>query len=411
MTVKSYSRWSRRLVKTSLGLLLAALSFWACNEDPTPSLYQPENLNTLAAPVIASVDPAGAAFAGIGVITINGQNFSSTKTDNKVYFNDLTGEILEASATQLKVRAPNLVSDNVNLKITIARVEKFSNVISYKLVAAVEPVLKFAEIDEPWGIASDAEGNLYFSLVSSNVGAGVKKLTPAGEITDYSPKPPGLPAKYSALKVGPTGVLYGATIERRILQIPPGGGAATTWASTGLGTIYDFDFDADLNIWAGGNNNFIYRVKPDKSVKPFAFKGNVRSVRVFNGYVYVAAKTDSLESVWRFPLQAGGEIGPEEKYFDFSALYRPNGPGVFAITFAADGDLYLGTDAPEAILVVHPDKTVEPLYAGLFSPKSLVFAWGKDTELFMTRENIGGASQTVIRINMQKASAPYYGRP
>ncbi len=393
-------------------------AFFGCAEEPTKSINDPNTFGTRPAPVISSVTPSNVALAGVTRITITGQNFSSVKEENLVYFDATRGEVLSASPTQLLVKAPNLVKTPVQIKIAVLKSDLFSNILPYALEAAVLEVIKFKKDDEtteqkeqPWGIASDAEGNLYFSLTSSGVGAGVKKLTPSGAQTDFAPEPPGTATKYSSLKVGPSGILYGATVERRILQLSAS--SATTWVSSGLGTIYDFDFDAEKNLWAGGNNDFIYRVRADKNLKPFPFKANVRSVRIFNGHVYLAGNREGQEKVWRLPIVSADVLGPEEEYYDYSANYGGN---VWALTFAADGDMYLGTDAAEAILVVHPNKTVEPLYSGLFVPKTLLFAWGKSTELFVAREKtIDGsaniiASQTILRINMQKESAPYYGR-
>jgi hypothetical protein len=396
----------------ALAYVLCALPlvvFWAgCENDTTPSLYDP-NVTSQPDPVISSITPAGGWLAGVGTITITGSNFAANKVDNLVYFNDVVAEVVEASPTQLKIKSPVLVKDSIQVKISVYKAPRFSNTVLYKLQAAVSELYAFKTFEEPWGIACDAEGNVYVSLVSNGVGAGVKKITPDGVLSNYAPK--GSETKYSALKMGPNGVLYAARIQRVIFQIPAGGGTPAVFASTGLGTIYDLDFDAEKNIWAAGNNDFIYRVKPDKTIKAFPFRANVRSVRVFDNYVYLAGNRDGQEKVWRLRIVSADELGPEEEYFDFSTIPAgAAGAGIYAITFAADGDMYLGTDANEAIFVVHSNKTYEPLYAGLFSPKSLLFAWGKGTELYVTRERAGTSTQMIVRINTLKNGAPYYGR-
>ncbi len=417
MTAKSYSPWSTRLVATSLCVLFAASAFWACNEDPTPSLYQPETFNTLAAPVIASIDPAGEAFAGLGTITISGQNFSAVKTDNTVYFDDIKGEILEASPIQLKVKVPNLVSDNVSLKITVAKVEKFSNVISYKLVAAVAPLFKFAEIDEPWAIAADAQDNILASLTSNSLGDGVKKITAAGTKSDFAPRLTGTVTRFNGLKVGPGGALYGVTFERRILQMPAAGGAATNWVvlpNTQV-RLNDLDFDREGNLWTAGSLD-LHRVKQDKNARSFPFTGTIRAVRVYNGAVYLGGVRNNQETVWRVPSISADQVGPEEEYFNFSSKYAG---AIYALTFSADGDMLIGTDAPEAIVVVHADKSAEQLYSGLFPSKCFSFAWGTGNFLYATQEKktvVEGTTtrlvepQTILTINMLKKGAPYYGR-
>lgn len=410
MTAKSYPQRSTRLVATSLCMLLAASVFWACNEDPTPSLYQPETFNTLAAPVIASIDPAGEAFAGLSIITINGQNFSSTKANNTIYFNDQLGEILEASPTQLKVKVPNLVSDNVSLKITVTNVEKFSNTVSYKLIAAVAPVFKFAEIDEPWAIAVDAQDNILASLTSNSLGDGVKKITIAGTKSDFAPRLTGTVTRFNGLKIGPGGALYGVTFERRILQMPAAGGAATNWVvlpSTAV-RLNDLDFDREGNLWTAGSLD-LHRVKQDKTVRSFPFAGTIRAVRVYNGAVYLGGVRNSQETVWRVPIISADQVGPEEEYLNFSSKYTG---AIYALTFSADGDMLIGTDAPEAIIVVHADKSTEQLYPGLFPSKCFSFAWGIGNFLYVTQEKNTAAkvSQTILSVNMLQKGAPYYGR-
>jgi len=95
-------------------------------------------------------------------------------------------------------------------------------------------------------------------------------------------------------------------------------------------------------------------------------------------------------------------------YFDFSAAY----PGYLtkAITFDKNGDLYIGTDAPESIVLVHADGAHEGFYPGLFHSSTISFAWGTGTYLYATREGSGDFPQTILKIQMLKQGAPYFGR-
>ncbi len=407
-----YSTARKLLAALPAGLLLGAFVA-GCEDEPTPSLFDP-NYVSRPAPVITTVTPPD-TFAGIGVVTINGQNFSSNKEENLVYFDAALGTVLEASATLLKVRAPNLPKDNINLKIAVLHADKFSNIISYRLLEAVSEFKLLDKAESPWAVTFDAQGNAYVSFVNNNVASqsGVAKFTPDGTRSSFSPKPTGTPTRYTSLKVGPGGFLYGLTLERRIIQIPAAGGSPTNWVvlPTTTTRLYDMDFDREGNLWLGGNNPEIYRVKQDKSVRNFPFVANVRSVRVFSDHLYLAGNRDGAEKVWRFPIVSADQLGPEEEYFNFSASpFGAGGASVFAITFAADGDMYIGTDAPEGVVVVHPNKTAEALYPGLFQPKTLSFGWDNSTFLYAIREASGGSTQALLKINLVKASAPYYGR-
>jgi hypothetical protein len=193
-----------------------------------------------------------------------------------------------------------------------------------------------------------------------------------------------------------------------VFRIPPGGGPVAVWLSGGgLSSLSDLDFDANGNIWAGGvGATSVFRVKPDKSVQAFPFVGDVRSVRVYNGYLYVGGKRDSLEKVWRFAI-TGDNLGAEEEYFNVSSVYGANSFGVYGLTFDTDGNLYVGTNASAGILLVKPNKSSESYYTGVVSGNTVYLTWGKGSNLFQGKVV---TTKTIVKINTQKASAPYYGR-
>jgi streptogramin lyase len=207
--------------------------------------------------------------------------------------------------------------------------------------------------------------------------------------------------------MGPGGYLYAARIVAAIYRIPPGGGTAAPWVIGGLGTVFDFDFDSQGNLWGCGNAAVISRVKPDLSVKTFPFVANSRTARVYNGYLYVGALLDTVEAIWRFSIVSADSLGPAEKYFDMSAYGVP-GTGANAITFSSDNYMYVGINGPDGIIQVHPDRTWERYYQGLFQPTVGYFAWGKGSDLYSCNQNSGATS--LKKINTQKSSAPYYGR-
>jgi hypothetical protein len=390
-------------------LLLAGLAgtmlmlFGSCNEAPPTSLYDlPRDVRPQ--PVITSLDPPASALAGVTTITINGSNFSSVASENLVYFDAAQATVLTASATKLTVRAPTLLGDTLKLRVMVYKADLFSEVRKYKLISAVASFGSLGKVDEPYAVAADASGNVYVSIISGGTGVGVKKITPAGVLTDYAPATAGV-TRWAAMKVGPAGEIYTTRILKVIYKIPAGGGAAAIWLTSGLGTIYDLDFDAQGNCWAGGNNAFVYRIKQDKSVKAFDFTCNVRAVRVFSGYLYVGGKSDTTEGVWRAQIINADSLGKFESVFDFSSKY--SGYLVNALTFAADGDMYIGTDAPAAIVVVHANKTSESLYPGLFTPPMWAFTWGTADDLYVTRT---GTNMGILKVTMLKNGAPYYGR-
>ena len=399
----------RHLLQSILLSMLVAVVFVmsSCDNPKTGSLFDPNAVSPRPQPTISAVTPAS-GLAGTTVITITGANFSAVKDENVVYFDTKQALILTATATQMTVRAPDLIKDSIVVRVQVFNADLFSNPKLCKLEAAVATFGGLDSFEEPFGIATDATGNLFASLTFNAGGVGIKKITPEGLRSDYAPA--GGVTIWSALKVGPGGLLYAARTQRAIFTIAQGA-ASSIWAQIPGSSLYDFDFDKDGNLWAVGNNTFVHRFTQSKATKSFPFTANLRTARVYKGYLYVGGKVDPVEGVWRFPIVSADSLGPAQKYFDLSALpgYGQNGPGVYAITFNTDGDMYVGTDGPDAILVVHPNGSSEPLYPGLFQPQTLLFAWGKGSTLYAARSGLG-VSHVILKINTQKTGAPYYGR-
>jgi IPT/TIG domain len=397
------------------GLLFAFLT--GCNEEPPASLYD-ETAPTGAQPVISTVTPPAPGLAGVTELTITGQNFSSVKTQNTVYFGaqNQVGTVLAASTTQLRVLPPPVIGDTVAIRIAVTGAQLFSNTVNYSFVAAATEFGSLESFEEPWAMATDGAGNVYLSMISSGVGVGIKKFTPDGVRSDFAPA--GGVTKYSGLKVGPGGDLFGVRSARAIYRIPAAGGTPVVWAQITGSTLYDLDFDEAGNIWTAGSvTRLIYRMKvADKSTKSFAHNGDVRSIRYYSGYLYVGGKTypDSLERVMRYQVISADSLGPAEEYFNLSSSVYA-GRFVYAINFASDGSLFIGTDAVTPILLVNPDKTSQPYYPGLFGPTMHQLVWGGGTTWYTVKGTASGgsvsASKTVYKVNMQKTGAPYYGRP
>jgi hypothetical protein len=389
-------------------LLILSLLIMSCEKPDAPSLYDYDYQSPRPQPQITSVDPPEWWFAGVGTITITGSNFSSNIDENFVYFNAARGTILEASPTQLVVRPPNLVSDNIEIKVGVLSAELYSDPIQYKLEAAVIEFGNLGPLQVPWGLAVDKDGNLYASMSAPGDAGGIKKIDSEGNLSDYAPRQTWY---YVSMKMGPDGGLYCARGPVPILyRVDPGGGAATSWASgSGLGRIYDFDFDPDGNIWAGGNNTSLFRITQDREIQAFPFNYDVRAMRVYNGYLYISAASGSTIDIMRMMIISADELGEPEVYYQFSANYTEPNVAITALTFATNGDLFIGTNGPDPILILSPEKSIEPLYPGVLLPGTVSFAWGTDPYLYVTREARGDVEQKILRVHTQREGAPYYG--
>jgi hypothetical protein len=412
--MKTINTSMKRITYAALFSLAAMLLLMTgCKEDTAASLYDP-NYVSGARPDLATVTSStagGIFFSGISTITINGTNFSPTATDNLVHFDLVAATVLQASPTQLVVKAPILVKDTVAVYVAVKGAAQFSDTVFVKMQAAVVDYGNFGSTEEAVGIATDAAGNLYASMKIAGAGAGIRKYI-VGPDTGFTFAPSGGVTSWSSLKIGPGGVLFAARVQRALYTIPQNG-APVLWAQAAGSSLTDIDFDNLGNLWAVGNNTAIYRFKvSDKSVTTFPFTGLLRCVRVYNGFVYVAGKVDSSEGVWRSPLAADGTIGTPTLYFNLSALpgYGYNGPSVNAITFNTDGEMYVGTTSADGILLVAPGgASSAPYYTGLFKPTTVAFAWGKGATLFAVR-GIDATVKSIVKINTLKTGAPYYGQ-
>ena len=80
------------------------------------------------------------------------------------------------------------------------------------------------------------------------------------------------------------------------------------------------DFDPQGNIYCTGRNTGLFFVKADGSLsrQVGTFKWDIRALRVYNGYVYFAARRPPY-NVYRVKiLDADGNVGGPEKIFDLS---------------------------------------------------------------------------------------------
>ncbi len=298
----------------------------------------------------------------------------------------------------------------------------FSNRINYSQVAVAKDIYPDANSTfiVPYSLVSDNSGNIYTSLTVNGSSAGVVKITNDNTVANYAPKGP--ETFWSSMRFGPNGILFTARNVSGVYQIPPGGGAPKTFVAISPSSIKisQLEFDAKGNLWAGGNNSSIYRIDQDKSIHTFHCVANITAMRIYNdggtNYLYVAATQNSNVSIQRFPIDSNDSLGAPQQYYDFTANYG-TGVSITSLEFSADGDMYLGTTLPQAIIDVHSDKSSAPLYPGILKLAGTVsMAWGSGNYLYYIRAqtfDVNGAlvvPETIVKLDIQKPGAPYFGR-
>jgi len=396
-----------------LVLLLYGLLLNSCEDDTTPTLY--EDLPNAATPVITSISPSDTGLAGITVVTINGENFSSEASKNIVFFQDYKAEILTASATQLVVRAPNLVKDSTEIKVGVQDAPLFSDVIHLNLKSSIAHIYPFQDFEIPYAIAVDSENDVFCSFIVSGNSTGISKITKGATIESFSPK--GGESAYSEIRIGSNGQIYGARIPPVRALFTSAEGSAPEFiivSDDALEKLFYLDIDNNMNFWTFGIQGFIYSISPDEAtVNAFPVDISVQALRFYDGYLYAAGVKDSVQSIWRFQVNSAENLGSAEQYFNITENLE--GYTVNAITFSEDGKLFMGTSAeglnPNTIVYLEADKTMHQFYPGVLSGPVLHFSWGTGIGLYYTLGKAGDSQlQSVVRINTGMRGAPYYGR-
>jgi len=391
-------------------LLIAMIG---CENDHPDSIYDP--LAPVGdTPVISSMQPPDSSLAGVGELTIVGDNFSTNPDKNIVFFNTEAAEIIQVSETQLVVKTPNIIADSIAIRIGVAGAELFSNTFYYRLKPAAVDFGKIPAEDIGFGAAVDLNGNVYVSFQSKQI----LKITPSGETSVFANT---TFLKANNMKMGPNNTIYAAVASGRIRKISTFDAAGNEGTFVSLPrNPYDLDFDDSGNIWVSVDKD-IYLVKPDKtSASVASFDATLNTVRVFDGYLYFSGSDDAAQEskIWRAEIQ-GESLGDPEVVLDVTAATWLDGADVLCFTFASNGDMYLGTtSSPNGIFVYNPvDDSHDVLYPGLIGPEIYSMSWNETIFLYAVRQFVSTDldgndfnTSTLLRIELPYDGAPYYGR-
>lgn len=383
----------RRTLLLAPFVLAAALA--ACDTVEPDSLYDP-GAQSAPAPVIATVEPAGAAYAGVSLVTIRGEHFAAEPSRNLVYFGPDRATVVQASPTELVVRPPNSPATDLPLRVSVLGAAAFSNPVPYDLLPVAERFGRIAGFEEPFGITVGPDGRVLASLFSTNVSAGIVAVEPGGGRPTYTAST----FKWDALQMAPGGdALFGVRGVRAVFRLPEGGAQETYAVAADAGARFTaLDLAPDGALWTGGAGGNLYRVPPGGGTPTaFPFAPTVRALVVADGTLYVAADAaDGTSAVWRFPIGADGALGEGTPWVDVTAA--TDGGTALALAAATSGELFVGTDADDPLLLVAPDGTAEPLYPGILDGPLVGFAWGDDGVLYAVRGRTIGTAPDLLRI-------------
>lgn len=396
------------------GLMIVALAVFGlagCEDVTEITIYDPDDTGG-AAPTITAISPANAAPAGVGTITVTGTNFSANAGENAVYFDGIRAVITSESATAITVESPNYPKEGVQVRVSTRNSVNYSAPVTYDLqpLFTLEPVFDAFEV--PYSISVDKNDNLFYTFTSNNANRGINIYGTDGSKSVFSSTVNFF--NWSGFKVGPNGRVYLARRIRALFQAEQGG-RDVVWAQLPNGTLVDFDFDDNGFAWTAGNrlariamsNNAITQITP--------FDAVINAVRYFDGHLYLAGAKGGNQVVLRYSVSSNGTLGPEEEYYNLTQNFPSTaGRTILSMAIAADGTIYLGIDSiNNPIYTVSTSKVGAVLYPGVLTGPISQMTWNSGVFLYAvrtpTQDPFNDIKGAILKINMGKQSAPYYG--
>ena len=394
-------------------LPISFLTF-SCEDPNYPENIWDEDDQGNASPSISSVEPE-AAFAGIDTLTINGQNFSENTSENLVYFNNMLGEVINATSTSLRVITPNLVSDSVQIRVAVQGAFLFADHSSlYTLTAAVldyGPFDQFTDIfsldldrDENLIVSLDGTPNAEFWIVDTNQDSAVWS---------------GALAKGSGMKLGPTGSVYFVNYQRFLYKDEQGTPKENSEIFKRLnGNATDLDFDSYGNLFVGGAGSTVdvVDINDDDGLTSGVTEAknldtlDILSIKVLNDYLYVLTTTvTSDQAIYKMQiLDDSGSLGDLELVFDWSA-YTNKLSSALCFTLSESGDLFVGSDSDDQPLTYIQNGNASGFYSSILTAPISYMAWGNSNYLYLINKT--EETNRVQRVDTRMSGADYYGRP
>ncbi len=405
--------------------------FTACDEQAT-SIWNPEEQASGTAPTLTSITPEGGYLSGVDAITVTGTGFSPNLADNKIYFSSsedkgVAGVILSGSSTQLEVRPPNIAGDTILVKALVTGSETFSNTLIYKLSPPIVEVYPgfVPNSQTPVSLGLDNNGDLFVAITESGTPLGVNKVDVSAtgeEVSNFILANNRF--RFDAIDFSSDNRMYICLGIRAVFQGTQGEKEGAHFIMPNPFTFMNFDMDENGYMWLVGNNTHIVRhvpqtervnisninSLPDNTVI-FPFEADVRGVSYYNSALYLVGKDEAGPKIWKASLNGNSEVTSVDEFTDLGAALVDVGPDdTFSdMVIAEDGMLYVATNRTESILEISADgSTVGALYEGVLYPSVTSLDWDNGDFLYANtiQTTVEGSINSVIKINMQKKSAP-----
>jgi hypothetical protein len=397
-----------RLTLAILFIAAATVCMPGCEYDVTQSQWE-KKYPAESTPTITAVQPA-VATPGVNLITIVGENFAVAPDSNAIYFDNLVAEYVDYSATSITVRRPNLVTDSCVVKVASLKPTDALVVAKYQPYK-IDPVIgnygTFIENKFLTSVTVDADENVYVTSVDSNY---IFKVAPGASKVILN-KATQVPVD---IKIGPDGRLYmvggasGTGGNRDIYVCNVTTGVIGRWVRLASGKNVKFgEFDANGYFYVGGGNKVdIWVIAPDSTFTAANLytTNEILAMKIYDNYLYVAARTGTGTSavieIYKHAIGDNGALAAGEFVLNYTA--SPFGSRTLrAITFSADGVMFLATDDVNPILVVDSQTNqLDYFYKGIVPAYIRDFNWGTGNYLYVVSGRTDVQNWTVDRVDM-----------
>ena len=165
--------------------------------------------------------------------------------------------------------------------------------------------------------------------------------------------------------------------------------------------MFFFDLDDSGNAYGGGRNTYLclYNADGTSSNGPEYIDFEIMGIRVYNGYVYVAAFAEEGElptGVYRHEIvTAGSALGERELVCDLSSLGEE--PALSDMIISADGTIYVATEGEHPLYVVKSEDTFYPFYKNMLVQTAVEVEWGAGNYMY---QRLGGDNYGLERLDM-----------
>ena len=410
------------LGRLSWVLGLVFMIWFGCKYDAPPSPFEQAEKQPSIIPVISQVVPEVAGSAS--EITLIGKYFSPRIEDNSVYFNNVPVTIKAASDTEIVVYRPLVAGDSIVIKVVVNGAIGEGEFKYYKLENIMTTYGQFYKNDIILAIAFDKDENLYGLLRASTdnlirlYASGLRDTSFHSTVTRFA----------TDINVGPGGYIYIVRKRDQVYRVGSSGGDPEAWAKFPSSTqVKRFDFDANGNMFGGGENSGLAVLRPDQTGVNFGIykRFYIEGVRVYNNYVYVLAQfkpvgKDTLNpqpsGIYRNPIiSTDGQIDTNatELVLKWAETGDYASSIFYGFAFSSDNLIYIGTNNINPILSLNlDDNSQTPLYYGMISPPVNQIVWGNGNYMYLLINSETSIDQgcQVLQINIAKPGAPYYGR-